>query len=62
VQVFAEAGADVGQAAQPFNLLRLQLAFAVDDTHVDLQPVFVGQQLFHAVVELEEGADQDEAV
>jgi len=42
--------------------LRLQLAFAVDDAHVDLEPVFVLQQLFHPVIELEEGADQHQPV
>ena len=62
VQVFAEAGADVGEAAQPFNFLRLQFAFAVHDAHVDLQAVFVRQKLLHAVIELEEGADQNQAV
>lgn len=62
MQVFAEAGANVGQTAQPFDFLWLQLAFAVHDAHVDLDPVLVRQQLFHAVVELEEWADQDEAV
>jgi hypothetical protein len=30
----------------------LQLTFAVDDAHVNLEPILVGQQLFHAVVEL----------
>ena len=62
MQVLAEAGADVGQAAQPFNLLRLQLAFAIDDTDVDFQAVFIGQQFLHSVVELEERADQDQTV
>lgn len=52
VQVFAEAGADVGQAAQPFDFLWLQLALAIHDTHVNLEPVLVGQQLLHAVIEL----------
>ena len=59
MQVFAKAGADTGQATQPLDFLRLQLAFAIDDAVVDLQPIFVGQQLFHPVVEFEEGADQD---
>ena len=62
VQVAAEAGADVGQAAQPFDLLWLQLALAVDDAHIDLQAVLVRQKLLHAVIEFEEGADQDQAV
>lgn len=62
VQVFAEAGADIALRFQPFNFLRLQLAFAVDDAHVDLQAVLVLQQLFHAVIELEEGADQHQPV
>jgi hypothetical protein len=38
-QVLAEAGANLGHLAQPFNLLRLQLAFAIDDTGVDFQAV-----------------------
>jgi hypothetical protein len=62
MQVFAEAGADVGEAAKPLNLLRLQLAFAVNDAHVDLEPVLVRQQFLHAVIELEKWADQYEAV
>ncbi len=62
MQVFAKAGADIGLRFEPFNFLRLQLAFAVDDAHVDLQAVLVFQQLFHAVVELEEGADQHQPV
>lgn len=62
VQVFAKAGADIALRFEPFNFLRLQLAFAVDDAHVDLQAVLVLQQLFHAVVELEKGADQHQPV
>lgn len=62
VQVLAEAGAHVGQLAQPADFLRLKLALAVDDAHVDLQPVLVGQQLLDAVVELEVGADEDQPV
>ena len=60
--ILLEAGADVSQATQPFNFLRLQLALAVDDAHVDFQPVLVCQQLFHAVIEFEERADQNQAV
>ena len=55
MQIFAKAGADVGEAAQPFNFLRLQFAFTLHDAHVDLQSVLVCQQFFHAVVALEEG-------
>lgn len=62
MQVFAKAGADIALRFEPFNFLRLQLAFAVDDAHVDLQAVLVLQQLFHAVVELEKGADQHQPV
>lgn len=62
MQVFAEAGADIALSLEPFNFLRLQLALAVDDTHVDLQAVLVLQQLFHTVIELEEGADQHQPV
>ena len=62
MQVLAETGAYVGQAAQPFNLLRLQLTFPVDDTDVDFQTVFIGQQLFHPVVEFEERTDQYQAI
>jgi len=62
MQVLAEAGAYVGQAAQPFDLLRLQLAFAIDDPDIDLQAVLIGQQFLHPVVELEEGADQNQAI
>ena len=58
MQVLAEAGADVGQVAQPFGFLRLQLAFAIDDANVDFQPVLVRQQFLHPVVQFEEGADQ----
>ena len=59
MQIFAKAGADTGQATQPLDFLRLQLAFAIHDAHVDLQSVLVRQQLLHPIVELEEGADQD---
>lgn len=62
VQVFTKAGADIALRFEPFNFLRLQLAFAVNDAHINLQPVFVFQQLFHAVIELEEGADQHQPV
>ena len=62
MQVLAEAGADVGLAAQPLDFMGLQLALAVDDAHVDLQAVLVRQKLFHAVIELEEWADQDQAI
>lgn len=62
MQVFAKAGADIALCLEPFNFLRLQLALAVDDAHVDLQAVLVLQQFFHAVVELEKGADQHQPV
>ena len=62
MQVFAEAGADVGQATQPFNFLRLQLALAVHDAHIDLPLVLVGQQLIHTVVEFEKRTDKNQAV
>lgn len=62
MQVFAKAGADIALCLEPFNFLRLQLALAVDDAHVDLQAVLVLQQLFHAVIELEKGADQHQPV
>lgn len=62
MQVFAKAGADIALRLEPFNFLGLQLALAVDDAHVDLQAVLVFQQLFHAVIELEKGADQHQPV
>ena len=61
-QVFKKYRLYIVFSLEPFNLLRLQLAFAVDDAHVDLQAVLVLQQLFHAVIELEEGADQHQPV
>ena len=62
MQVFAKAGADIALRFEPFNFLRLQLAFAVDDAHIDLQAVFVLQQFFDAVVQLEKRADQNQPV
>ena len=62
MQVFAEAFADIRQAAQPFNFLRLQLALTVNNTDVNFQPVLVGQQFLHSVVEFEKRADQDQSV
>lgn len=58
MQVFAEAGADIALRLEPFDFLRLKLAFSVDDANIDLQPVFVLQQLLDAVIELEKGADE----
>jgi hypothetical protein len=55
MQVLEKAGEDICQAAQPFGFLRLQLAFAVHDANVDLQPVLVRQQFLRPVVEFEEG-------
>lgn len=62
VQVFAKAGAYIALRFEPFNLLRLQLAFAVDDAHINLQAVLVFQQLSNAVVELEKRADEYQSV
>lgn len=62
VQVLAKARADVALRLEPFNFLGLQLAFAIDDAHVDLEPVLVFQQFLDAVVELEKGADQNQPV
>ena len=62
MQVFAKAGADIALCLEPFDFLRLKLAFAVDDVHIDLQPVFVLQQLLDAVIELEKGADKHQPV
>lgn len=58
MQVFAEAGANIALRLEPFDFLRLKLAFSVDDAHIDLQPVFVLQQFLDAVIELEKGADE----
>jgi hypothetical protein len=37
----------------------LEFGFAIDDPHIDLEPVLVGQQLLDPVIEFEKGADQD---
>jgi len=60
VEVLAEAGAHEVEGAQPVDLAGRQLALAVDDAHVDLHAVLVFRQLADAVVELEEGADDDQ--
>lgn len=62
VQVLAKAGAYIALRFEPFNFLRLQLAFAVDDAHINLQAVLVFQQLSNAVVELEKRADEYQSV
>ncbi len=62
MEVFAKAGADIGELFEPADLFRLQLAFAIDDPHIDLEAVLVGEQLLDPVVELEEGADQDQTL
>lgn len=62
VQVLAKAGADIALRLEPFNFLGLQLALAIDDAHIDLEPVLVFQQFLDAVVELEKGADQNQPV
>ncbi|MNL42455.1 hypothetical protein D3C87_1649100 [compost metagenome] len=59
MEVLAKAGADIGELLEPTDLFRLQFAFAIDDPHIDLEPVLVGQQLLDPVIELEKGADQD---
>lgn len=62
MQVFAKAGAYVALRFEPFNLLWLQFALAVDDTHINLQAVLVFQQLPNAVVQLEKRADEYQSV
>lgn len=62
MEILAEAGADVGEFVESADLFRLEFAFAVDNTDIDLETVLVDQKLFDPVVELEEGADQDQAV
>jgi len=62
MQVFAEAGADIRQLAQPADLHGLQLTFPVNHAHIDLQPVLVGQQFLHPVVELQVRTDQDQTI
>ena len=59
MEVLAKAGADIGELLEPADLFRLQLTFAVDDPHIDLEPVLVGQQLLDPVIELEKGANED---
>src|SRR3546814_4196645 len=62
MQVFAEAGTDVGLFTQPADFQRLQFALAVDHAHVDLQTVLVGQKLLHPIVDLQVRADQDQSI
>src|SRR3546814_14499760 len=62
MQVFAEAGTDVGLRAKPADFQSLQLALAVDHPHVDLQTVLVGQKLLHPIVDLQVRADQDQSI
>lgn len=62
MQVFAKAGADIVLRLEPFDFLRLKIAFVVDDTHITLQAVFVLQQFFDTVIELEKGADKYQPV
>lgn len=59
MEIFAKAGADIGELLEPADLFRLEFALAIDDPHIDLEPVLVGQQLLDPVIEFEKGADQD---
>lgn len=61
MEVLAKAGADIGELLEPADLFRLKLTFAIDDPHIDLEAVLVGQQLLDPVIELEEGTDQDQS-
>lgn len=62
MEVLAKAGADIGELLEPADLFRLKLTFAIDDPYIDLEAVLVGQQLLDPVIELEEGADQDQSL
>src|SRR3546814_20342703 len=62
MQVFAEAGTDVGLFTQPADFQRLQFALAVDHAHVDLQTALVGQKILHPIVDLQVRADQDQSL
>ena len=55
MKVFAKAGADIGQAAQPFNFLRPKLAFAVNDTYIDFQTILSTSNSFILSLSLRKG-------
>jgi hypothetical protein len=62
LEIPAEAGADRMESAQPVDFLGLELVFSVDDADIDLEPIFVYEEFFDAVVQLQGWADEDEPV
>jgi len=57
----AITGADVMQVFQPVHFGGLKFAFAIDNAHVNFQPVFVFKQFLDAVIQFKVGANQPEA-
>ena len=59
VKVSAKTGAYTRKCAEPVYLLGFEIVFLISEVDLDLVMILVGEQFFHAIVQLQDRGNED---